>query len=267
MQLTHEGKVVVITGGSAGIGLGAAQAFAKAGAKVVIHGLTQDHVDAAVDGIAAAGGTAVGVAGDIREEATHIAIAEAAMSAFGRIDHLVTSAGIQTYGDAVETTVDDFDRVFAVNVRGVFLAVHATIEEIRRNKGTVTLVSSAQGVATQDGVVGYTATKGALNAMTRALAVDEAAHGVRVNAVLPGSIDTPMLRAAARDWSDGTDAGEESTIREWGRSHPLGRVGLPSEVGEVCSFLASDAASFVTGTELRVDGGLLARLAASLPEK
>lgn len=267
MQLTHEGKVVVITGGSAGIGLGAAEAFAQAGARIVVHGLTQDHVDAAVAKITSAGGTAIGVAGDVRAEATHTAIVAAAMAEFGRIDHLVTSAGIQTYGDALETSVEDFDRVFAVNVRGVFLAVHAMIAEIRRNRGTVTLVSSAQGIATQDGVVGYTATKGALNAMTRALAVDEAPHGVRVNAVLPGSIDTPMLRTAARGWSDGTDAGEESTIREWGRSHPLGRVGLPSEVGEVCAFLASDAASFVTGAELRVDGGLLARLAASLPEK
>ncbi|MFF2272719.1 SDR family NAD(P)-dependent oxidoreductase [Agromyces sp. NPDC058136] len=265
MQRRHDGSVVVVTGGSAGIGRGVAEAFAVEGASVVVHGLVQDGVDEVVHEITAEGGVAIGVAGDVADEATHRAIVGAAMSRFGRIDHLVTSAGVQTYGDAATTTPADFDRVFAVNVRGVFLAVHHSIEHIRRSRGTITLISSTQGVATQSNVVGYTSTKGALNAMTRALAVDEAAHGVRVNAILPGSIDTPMLRASAREWSDGTDAGEESVIAEWGRMHPLGRVGRAAEVGTVCSFLASSGASFVTGAELRVDGGLLSRIAASLP--
>ena len=264
---SHKGKVVIVTGGSAGIGRGAAEVFAAEGAAVVVHGLTQQNVDEAVQAITASGGLAIGVAGDVALEATHRAVVDAAMNRFGRIDHLVTSAGIQTYGDAAETTPEDFDRVFAVNVRGVFLAVHCAIAEIRKNRGTITLISSVQGVATQNKVVGYTSTKGALNAMTRALAVDEAEHGVRVNAILPGSIDTPMLRTSATEWSDGTDAGQEAVIAEWGRMHPLGRVGRPSEVGAVCSFLASDAASFVTGAELRVDGGLLSRIAAALPEK
>lgn len=267
MQRRHEGKVVIVTGGSAGIGRGAAEAFAAEGAKVVVHGLTQSNVDEAVAAITAAGGTAIGVAGDTAVESTHRAAVDAAMTAFGRIDHLVTSAGIQTYGDAATTTPEDFDRVFAVNVRGVFLAIHTAIEEIRRNAGTITLISSVQGVATQNNVVGYTSTKGALNAMTRALAVDEAAYGVRVNAVLPGSIDTPMLRTSAREWSDGTDAGEDAVVAGWGRMHALGRVGRADEVGAVCSFLASDEASFVTGAEMRVDGGLLSRIAAALPEK
>ncbi|UNK70445.1 glucose 1-dehydrogenase [Microbacterium sp. H1-D42] len=267
MQRKHEGKVVIVTGSSAGIGRGAAEAFAADGASVVVHGMTQSNVDEVVREITESGGTAIGVVGDVALEATHRAMVDAALTHFGRIDHLVTSAGIQTYGDALETTPEDFDRVFAVNVRGSFLAVHCAIEEIRKNAGTVTLISSVQGVATQNNVVGYTSTKGALNAMTRALAVDEAAHGVRVNAVLPGSIDTPMLRTSARAWSDGTDAGEDATIAEWGRMHALGRVGTPAEVGAVCSFLASSDASFVTGAEMRVDGGLLSRIAASLPAK
>lgn len=267
MQRKHEGSVVVVTGGSAGIGRGAAEVFAAEGAAVVVHGLTQANVDEVVQQITDDGGVAIGVAGDVAQEATHRAIAEAAMARFGRIDHLVTSAGIQTYGDAATTTPESFDHVFAVNVRGVFLAVHHTIEQIRRNRGTITLISSTQGVATQNNVVGYTSTKGALNAMTRALAVDEAAYGVRVNAILPGSIDTPMLRSSAREWSDGTDAGEEAVIAEWGRMHPLGRVGRAAEVGTVCSFLAGSEASFVTGAELRVDGGLLSRIAASLPTR
>ncbi|MFF2494006.1 SDR family NAD(P)-dependent oxidoreductase [Agromyces sp. NPDC058064] len=266
MQRRHEGRVVVVTGGSAGIGRAVAEAFSAEGASVVVHGLAQGGVDDTVQRITAKGGSAVGIAGDVAVESTHRAVVEVALSRFGRIDHLVTSAGIQTYGDAATTTPESFDRVFAVNVRGVFLAVHHAIEQIRRNRGTITVISSTQGVATQGDVVGYTSTKGALNAMTRALAVDEAAHGVRVNAILPGSIDTPMLRTAAREWSDGSDAGEAGVIAEWGRAHPLGRVGRPAEVGTVCAFLASDEAGFVTGAEIRVDGGLLARLAASLPD-
>lgn len=263
----HLGKVAVVTGSSAGIGRGIAEAFAADGASVVVHGLTQAEVDETVAAITASGGRAVGFAGDVTDEATHTGLAQAALNAFGRIDHLVTSAGIQTYGTALDTTPADFDKVFAVNVRGVFLAIHAMISQIRENSGTISLISSAQGVASQTNVVGYAATKGALNAMARALANDEAAFGVRVNAVLPGSIDTPMLRTSARSWSDGTDEGEDKVVKEWGTSHALGRVGLPIEVGTVCSFLASSEASFVTGAEIRVDGGLLARIAAALPTK
>lgn len=267
MSRKHEGRVVIVTGGSAGIGRGAVEAFAEDGASVVVHGLTADDVETTVGAILASGGKAVGVHGDVALEETHRRMVEVALAEFGRIDHLVTSAGIQTYGDAETTTPADLDRVYSVNVKGVFMAVHAAISEIRKNRGTVTLVSSVQGVATQNNVVGYTMTKGALNAMARAMAVDEAAHGVRVNALLPGSVDTPMLRTSAREWSDGTDAGEDALIAQWGTMHPLGRVGQPREIGNVCSFLASEAASFVTGSEIRVDGGLLARIAVALPAK
>jgi NAD(P)-dependent dehydrogenase (short-subunit alcohol dehydrogenase family) len=263
----HDGRVVIVTGGSAGIGRGAAEVFAAEGARIVVHGLTEDNVRDAVDAIVAAGGIAVGIAGDVADEDTHRRAVELALKEYGRIDHLVTSAGIQTYGDAATTSPADLDRVYAVNVRGVFLAVHAAIDEIRKHHGTITLISSVQGVATQNNVVGYTMTKGALNAMARALAVDEAAYGVRVNALLPGSVDTPMLRTAAAEWSDGTPEGIEATIAAWGTSHALGRVGQPREIGAVCSFLASTEASFVTGAEIRVDGGLLARIAAALPVK
>ncbi|EPR75455.1 3-oxoacyl-[acyl-carrier protein] reductase [Leifsonia rubra CMS 76R] len=267
--MTHtrrlEGHVAVITGGSAGIGRGAAKAFAAEGASVVVHGYTASSVDDTVAAILAVGGAAVGIRGDVADENTHRGIVKLALAEFGRIDHLVASAGMQTYGDAATTTPEEFDRVFAVNVRGVFLAVHAAIAEIRKAHGTITIVSSVQGVATQNNVVGYTMTKGALNAMTRALAVDEAQFGVRVNAVLPGSVDTPMLRASAAQWSDGTPEGADGVIAEWGTMHPLGRVGQPSEIGTVCTFLASADASFVTGAEIRVDGGLLSRIATVLP--
>lgn len=263
----HVGKVAVVTGGSEGIGRGIARQFARDGAAVVVHGQTRDSVDDAVAEMRSLGAPATGFAGDVVEEETHSDLAAHALHEFGHVDHLVTSAGIQTYGDALTTSAENFDRVMAVNVRGVFLSIHALIEEIRKNRGTVSLISSVQGIATQNNVVGYTTSKGALNAMTRALAVDEAEYGVRVNSILPGSVDTPMLRRSAAEWSDGSPAGVEKVLSHWAGAHALGRIGQPDEIGSLCSFLASDEAAFITGAEIRADGGLLARIAASLPQK
>ena len=259
------GKVALVTGGSQGIGRGIALTLAKQGWAVVVHGLTDDFVDETVGQIVAAGGRAVGVAGAIQDAQTSRRAVDLALAEYGRLDTLVTAAGIQRYGDAVSTTPEVWDEVFAVNVRGVYLAAHHALPAIRSVSGTVTVISSVQGVANQNDVAAYAASKGALNALVRGMAVDEAAYGVRVNAVLPGSIDTPMLRASASQFSDGTDEGQDAVIRQWGTAHPLGRVGTPLEVGEVVAFLAGNGASLVTGAEIRVDGGLLSRLAAPLP--
>jgi NAD(P)-dependent dehydrogenase (short-subunit alcohol dehydrogenase family) len=267
MERVHEGKVALVTGGSQGIGRGIALTLARHGAAVVVHGLTEDYVNETVALIRDAGGTAIGTFGPIDQEQTSTDAVALAIDTYGRLDHLVTAAGIQRYGDAVDTSVETWDEVFGVNVRGVFLAAHAALPHIRRQRGTVTIISSVQATATQNNVVAYTASKGALNALTRAMAVDEAAFGVRVNSIAPGSVDTPMLRTSAAQWSDGTAEGVEKTIANWGTMHALGRVAQPEEIGEAASFLASDAASFVTGAELRVDGGLLARIAAALPTK
>lgn len=263
----HDGRVAVVTGSSQGIGRGIALKLAEQGADVVVHGLEAGPVEETVADILSFGGRAVGAVGPIQDESTSVELVELALRTFGRIDHLVTAAGIQRYGDGVETSVETWDEVFAVNVRGTFLAVHAALPAIRERRGTVTIISSVQATATQNSVAAYTASKGALNALARALAVDEAAHGVRVNAVAPGSVDTPMLRASAALFSDGGTDAVEATLASWGSAHPLGRIARPEEIGEVVSFLASDRASFVTGDEIRVDGGLLARLAAPLPDK
>jgi NAD(P)-dependent dehydrogenase (short-subunit alcohol dehydrogenase family) len=257
--------VALVTGGSQGIGRGIALALARAGAAVVVHGLTEDYVDETVALIRDSGGSAMGSAGAIDEPKTSTDAVARAIETFGRLDHLVTAAGIQRYGDAVSTPIETWDEVFAVNVRGVFLAARAALPQIRTRRGSVTLISSVQATATQNSVAAYTASKGALTALCRAMAVDEAAYGVRVNSIAPGSVDTPMLRTSAALWSDGSAAAVEDTIASWGSAHALGRVARPDEIGDAVSFLASDAASFITGAELRVDGGLLARLAAGLP--
>ncbi len=156
-----------------------------------------------------------------------------------------------------------WDEVLDVNVRGMFLAVKHAVPLMRRSGGGAVInVASAQATATQRNVVAYTASKGAIVAMTRAMAVDHAPDGIRVNSVSPGSVDTPMLRAAARDVSA---EDPDAVIAQWGSLHPLGRVGDPAEIADVIVFLASPLSSFVTGADLRVDGGVLAGVALPAP--
>ncbi|KAA1421796.1 SDR family oxidoreductase [Nocardioides humilatus] len=264
----HAGRVALVTGGSTGIGAGAALVLARQGAAVAVHGLDLDESAAMAARIREEGGRAIGLAGPIEDPATSVAAVEATVAEFGRLDTLVTSAGIQTYGDAVETTDEIWDRTFDVNLKGVFLSCRAALPHLRQSPaGSIVIVSSVQGSASQNKVVAYATTKGALHAMGRSMALDEAEYGVRVNTVSPGSVDTPMLRASAALWSDGTPEGAEQNIANWGLMHPLGRVGTIEELGEAIAFLAGPAASFITGADVRVDGGLLARVAAVLPDK
>jgi NAD(P)-dependent dehydrogenase (short-subunit alcohol dehydrogenase family) len=264
----HEGRVALVTGGSSGIGRGAVLALAAHGAAVTVHGATQDEAEAVAAEVRASGGRALAVCGPIQEAATTVSAVQATVAEFGRLDTLVTSAGIQRYGDAVSTSESTWDEVLAVNAKGVFLAARAALPHIRQTPaGSVVIVASVQATASQASVVAYTASKGALVSLARAMAIDEAAYGVRVNSVSPGSVDTPMLRNSAALFTDGTAEAVERTLAAWGSAHALGRVATMAEVGEVIAFLASPRASFITGDDIRVDGGLLARLAAALPDK
>lgn len=263
----HEGRVALVIGGSQGIGRGAAVELSRQGSAVVVHGKTQDLAEEAAAALVADGGRAVAAWGPIDDPATSRTAVALALETFGGLDTLVTSAGIQRYGDVVSTTEETWDEVFDVNVKGVFLVAREALPHLRRSPaGSVAVISSVQGVASQPKVAAYTASKGALNALVRAMAVDEGPHGVRVNSILPGSVDTPMLRASAALFGDGTSEGAEQILAGWGLSHVLGRIGQPSELGAVVSFVTSPRASFVTGAEIRVDGGLLAQAATALPE-
>jgi len=268
MSGENEGRVALVTGGSSGIGAGAAYSLAEQGAAVAVHGIDLAEAETVVAEIRARGGRAIALAGPIQDARTSVDAVAATLEAFGRLDILVTSAGIQRYGDAVSTDESTWDEVFAVNAKGVYLAAHAALPHIRQSPaGSVVIVASVQAAASQANVVAYTASKGALVAMTRGMAIDEAGYGVRVNSLSPGSVDTPMLRHSAAMFSDGTPEAVERTVANWGSAHALGRVATIDEVGAVISFLASPRASFVTGTDIRVDGGLLARIAAALPDK
>jgi NAD(P)-dependent dehydrogenase (short-subunit alcohol dehydrogenase family) len=262
----HAGSVALVTGASSGIGRAVAELLAAQGASVVVCSVDAAQARSVAGAMTERGLAAVPAVADVRDQGSVAAAVRTAVDTFSSLDTLVTCAGIQAYGTVTDTDVQTWDDVFAVNVKGVFLAARAALPQLRRSaRGAIVIVSSVQAFATQAGVAAYAASKGALNALTRSMAIDEAGHHVRVNAVCPGSVDTPMLRRSAALFSDGSRQGVQRTIDEWGRAHPLGRVAQPAEVAQVVSFLASPRASFVTGEDIRVDGGLLASVAVRLP--
>lgn len=260
-----EGKVAVVTGGSLGIGRAVVERLARDGAAVVFCGIGEDEVRRAEVDLRGEGLEVAGAVADVTDAARMDGLVGEAVSRYGGVDVLVTCAGVQRYGTVEETSEELWDEVLGVNVKGVFLACRAAVPELRRRGGgTIVTVSSVQAFVSQDRVAAYSASKAAINALTRAVALDHAADGIRANVVCPGSVDTPMLRWAA-DLFRG-ERGQDAQVAAWGRAHPLGRVAAPAEVAEVVAFLAGPRSSFVTGAEHRVDGGLLARNPAALPE-
>ena len=262
----HEGRRALVTGAGSGIGRACAESLGAEGSLVSVADVNADAAALVAERIKRAGGSAVAVGVDVSQADSVFRGVESAVGHFGGLDYLVTCAGIQRYGDAVATTEELWDEVFAVNVKGAFLSVKAALPHLRQSEhASIVMVSSVQAYVAQTGAEAYVASKGAVNALMRAIAVDEAPRGVRVNAICPGSIDTPMLRWSAELFAGGSEQAIEATLQRWGRSHPLGRVGAPDEVARVISFLLSDEASFVTGEDVRVDGGLLASVAVELP--
>jgi NAD(P)-dependent dehydrogenase (short-subunit alcohol dehydrogenase family) len=251
-----EGRTVLVTG-SSGMGLATALRLAREGARVHLCGINEARNDAARR--AAQGLDLTVTRLDLTDDAAVAAWVTAAAPP-GGLDGLVNAAGIQTYGDLETTSLADWDRVMAVNLRSFFVTARAAWPHLRaRGRGAIVHVSSVQGHANQANVLGYATTKGAVHAMTRAMAVDCAPHGVRVNSVSPGSVRTPLLEAGVREIV-GAGGDAEALIAQWGRAHPVGRIGEAEEVAALIAWLLSDEATFVTGADLRIDGGLTARL-------
>jgi meso-butanediol dehydrogenase / (S,S)-butanediol dehydrogenase / diacetyl reductase len=249
------GKVALVTG-SSGMGLAAALRLARGGARVHLCGIDAQANEAAR---AAAEGLAVTVhTCNVAEEASVAAWVAAVMQVEVGIDILVNAAGIQTYGNLDTTSIEDWDRVMSVNLRGSFLTSHFVWPHMKgRGAGSIIHISSVQGHTNQYGVLGYATTKGAVHAMTRAMAVDCAKHGVRVNSISPGSIRTPLLEYGATQLA-GPGGRMEDMLATFGAAHPAGRVGTVEEVAELVAYLCSDLAAFTTGADFRIDGGLTA---------
>ena len=197
---------------------------------------------------------------DVSSEAEVGMVVSRIMATEPGIDILVNAAGIQTYGTLETTTIAEWDRVMSVNLRAAFLTSHFVYPHMKaRGAGSIIHISSAQGHANQYGVLGYATTKGAVHAMTRAMAVDAAAHGIRVNSISPGSVRTPLLEYGASQMA-GPDGDLEAVIRGFAKGHPIGRIGTAEEVAALVAWLASDEAGFCTGGDYRIDGGLTAHI-------
>ncbi len=254
-----DGKAVIVTGGAMGIGRGIARGFAAAGGTVAVADIDRASAENLAAELVAGGARAIAVIGDVSRAADAERMVTATMAQLGRLDILVNNAGIMPrdcYFRVEDTPEEVWDRIVGVNLKGVFLMSKYAIPQLRATGGGVIVnMSSVQGLQSMPGVPAYAASKGGILSLTRNMALDYAREGIRVVAICPGTIDSELVRDLAR--AEGGD--EEANIQRYGSFHPLGRIGTPADIAQAVLFLASDRASFVTGTYLTVDGGFMAQ--------
>lgn len=250
-----ERRVAIITGAAMGIGQACAVQMAKDGASVVLADIDDKAGNATTDAIVKAGGAATFVKTDVSSMTDMEAMAATALDQYGSIDILVNNAAQAIGGVVDEMDEATWNRVITTNLSSVWRGMRVCVPAMRkRKKGSVINMSSAQAFAGFQGWAAYATAKGGVNALTQQSAVDLAPHGIRVNAVAPGTIMTPLNEKVFDEHPN-----PDELIATWNRAHPIGRFGQPEEVAEAVTFLASDRASFITGEIVRVDGGLIIR--------
>lgn len=253
MQISFEDKVALVTGAAMGVGLATAQAFAEAGAAVVLSDLDEAALRSATEQLRAAGHNVIGLRADVSSEADVAGLIDETVSKFGRLDAAFNNAGIQVPpAEIPDVPNDDYERVMAVNLRGVWNCMkHELRTMIARGSGAIVNCSSIGGLVGGPSSAAYHGAKHGVIGLTRSAGLENAARGIRVNAVCPGTIDTPMVAAMIA---------ERPELRaEFEAKAPIKRFGRPDEIAAAVLWLCSDAASYVVATTLVIDGGVTAQ--------
>ncbi len=248
-------KVAIVTGAGKGIGWGIAKVFSQEGARVVVVDWDEEAGKKTAEEINQSGGEALFVKCDVSNEDQVKAMVEATVARFGRIDLLVNNAGVGVYKSVLDASSADWDHCLAVNLKGVFLCSKHAIPRMQAvGKGAIVNISSVHSHATVNGVAPYAASKGGITALTRNMAIDYGPT-IRVNAIAPGWVLTPLIQSIFDSYPDPAEQQRQVEQRQ-----VMKRIGRPEDIGYAAAFLASDEASFITGTQLFVDGGMTAQL-------
>jgi acetoin reductase-like protein len=256
--MEFQDQIAIITGAASGMGRAMALAFAKEGATVVVADLNEEGAQRVVDEIESAGGSGLAARLDVSKAEESRALVEQVVERYGRLDILINNAGIGLIKEVWDTTPDEWDRIFAVNVRGLFFMAQAAAEPMRRQRsGRIVNLASIAGRRGEALVAAYCASKAAVININQSLALALAPYGVNVNAMAPGVVDTPYWKEVDKQFGAITGKAEGETFRDVAQAIPLGRTSVPADVVPLALFLAGSGSDYITAQTYNVEGGMV----------